>query len=51
MSKGFGVMSLIGRDKSWWVKYDLLAKDPFHLPRGLILAIKTLERLTKNGAS
>jgi len=28
-----------------WISYDLQLKDPFHLPRALIVAVKTLERL------
>lgn len=29
-----------------WIELDLKVKDPFHLPRGLITAINTLDRLT-----
>ena len=29
-----------------WIELDLKVKDPFHLPRGLIMAINTLDRLT-----
>jgi len=28
-----------------WISYDLQLKDPFHLPRALIVAVETLERL------
>jgi N-acylglucosamine 2-epimerase len=34
-----------GADKMW-IEYDLRIKDPFHLPRALIVAVEALERLT-----
>ena len=30
-----------------WINYDLYIKDPFHLPRALIVATQTFDRLTR----
>jgi len=32
-----------------WIDVDLKVKDPFHLPRGLIVCINTLDRLIESG--
>ncbi len=34
-----------------WINYDLQVKDPYHLPRSLIVAIETLGRLSGPGPS